>query len=509
MEMRKTFWAALAFCAVAGAFAAGGEYRIVADFSGDLPPRRAMRDIPFPCDLSDGSGVAFDFRVGDPAEFSYASIHFDCAGKWVSAGFSPRMDREWRRCEVKSPKKRDPSADWAHVRALRISGWRGGTNRTEMAVRNIAVVPYVPETPEQAARRKLAEVESNRVALVQLAATPPVRGERRLAWSHNPVGIRGRSWDEAIQVMKKGGFTDLLANMTRGGRAAYRSKSLAFADAANGKDQLEACKAACRRHGVKLHVWNCCWRTGWGTTKDELNQLADEGRLQVADSGEVNQAWLCPTHPANRKMLVDAMLELALEKGVDGVHFDYIRYPDGRYCHCVGCKARFEAKIGKTVTNWPKDVCGRGPLAKEWLAFRREAITSPVREVAEKLHGSGSRVEVSAAVFRDPLSDLDWVGQDWASWCEKGYLDFACPMTYENTLDAFIVKQQKRIGHVTPKVPCYPGIGLSVWPKDGMDVARFAEQVAYLRSAGINGFVVFELSQRFEKLMDEVGQTLK
>ena len=141
-------------------------------------------------------------------------------------------------------------------------------------------------------------------------------------------------------------------------------------------------------------------------------------------------------------------------------------------------------------------------------AVTEELLLQNAREVAEKLHGSGSRVEVSAAVFRDPLSDLDWVGQDWASWCEKGYLDFACPMTYENTLDAFIVKQQKRIGHVTPKVPRYPGIGLSVWPKDGMDAARFAEQVTYLRDAGINGFVVFELSKRFAKLMDELGDAL-
>ena len=144
MKTCKALWATLAFCVVAVAFAAGGEYRIVADFSGDLPPRRAMRDIPFPCDLSDGSGIAFDFRVGDPAEFSYFSLHFDCGGKWVSAGFSPRdllgqTRNEWRRCEVVRPKDKDKSADWAHVRALRISGWRGGTNRTEMAVRNIVV----------------------------------------------------------------------------------------------------------------------------------------------------------------------------------------------------------------------------------------------------------------------------------------------------------------------------------------------------------------------------------
>ena len=41
-----------------------------------------------------------------------------------------------------------------------------------------------------------------------------------------------------------------------------------------------------------------------------------------------------------------------------------------------------------------------------------------------------------------------------------------------------------------------------------MDAARFADQVSYLCGAGINGFVVFDLSQRFARLMDEVSSAL-
>ena len=506
--MKRLFLVAAALCAALSP-AASREYKIVADFRGDNPPSRVMRDIAFPCDLTDAEGLAFDFLVEDLSEFAYFSFHFNCAGEWVgSSGFVPEVDREWRRYVVKKPRDWTVRVDWSNVKAFRISGWRGGTNRTMIAVRNIAVAPRVVETKEERERRMEWYAESNRVALARLASMPAPKGERRLAWKHDPCGLKGKSWDESIEVLKKGGFTDILGNFLRGSRAAYKSRFVPLADVANGRDRLEECKAACRKHGVKLHVWNCCWRTGWGTTDEELAHLAAEGRLQVSDAGEVNKGWMCPSHPANRKLLVDTMLELAREKGVDGVHFDYIRYPDGRYCCCAGCKARFEAAYGVTVTNWPADVRAKGPLGRKWFAFRRDAITAPVAEVAEALHRSGSKVEVSAAVFRNPLADPDGMGQDWAAWCEKGYLDFVCPMTYQMSRVMFERQQRNHMAQVTPKVPRYPGIGLSVWEKDGLDVARFAEQVGFLRRSGIGGFTVFELSPRFEKLMDAVAPAL-
>ena len=54
--------------------------------------------------------------------------------------------------------------------------------------KDIAIAPRVVETAEDRERRKRSYVESNRLALARLAATPAVKGERRLAWAHNPRG---------------------------------------------------------------------------------------------------------------------------------------------------------------------------------------------------------------------------------------------------------------------------------------------------------------------------------
>ena len=64
------------------------------------------------------------------------------------------------------------------------------------------------------------------------------------------------------------------------------------------------------------------------------------------------------------------------------------------------------------------------------------------------------------------------------------------------------------MAQVTSKVPRYPEIGLGVWPKDGLDVAGFSEQVTFLRKFGMKGFSVFELSPRLDWVADTVGSAL-
>ena len=67
--------AASVFCAQASVIG------ITADFRGETPPNRAMRDIKFPCDLSNAAGVEFDMKVEDRTEFSMFSYHLDCDGR--------------------------------------------------------------------------------------------------------------------------------------------------------------------------------------------------------------------------------------------------------------------------------------------------------------------------------------------------------------------------------------------------------------------------------------------
>lgn len=490
------------------------EIRIVADFRGETPPGRAMRDIKYPCDLSGDKALAFDFMIEDRDEFAHFLLHFDCDGKWAGTPLHVPGGNGWSRVVVKRPKPKPNGVkhDWSKVRGFRISGWRGGTNRTYLAVKNISVVPVPPEkkpTKEELEIRKAAVAETNRMALAELAATPAPEGERRMMWEHQPAGIKGRSWDYSVRLIKKCGFTDLIVNLARGPVAAYKSDVLAPARMFEGRDYLEECMAACRRHGVKIHVWTCCWRTGWGMTDADIAKFVSEGRVQKIEAGETGdgKVWLCPSHPENRRMLVDSMVELA-GKGVDGVHFDFIRYPDVRYCFCDGCRARFENKIGMKVSDWPQAVRKDPVLDRKWREFRRDVMTAPVAEVSKRIRREFPGVETSAAVYTTPLADWDWVGQDWPSWCENGYLDFVCPMTYSGNIESYARAQRKLERQLSPKVRRYPGIGLDVWPRDGLAAARFAQMVTYLRKSGGKGFTLFDLGWKFVRISDDVAKAL-
>lgn len=489
--------AASVFCAQASVIG------ITADFRGETPPNRAMRDIKFPCDLSNAAGVEFDMKVEDRTEFSMFSYHLDCDGVWVSVNADTISGGEWNRIALKRPKDRK---DWSKTRGIRVSGWRGGTNCTSIAIRNISVSPVVPEhelSKQEKADRQRGIDATNRLALARLAAIPAPDGERRMVWAHRPTAMRDRTWDQALRIIKRGGYTDLIANLALGPVAAYKSDVLLTTAKYDGRDCLEECLSACRRHGVKLHVWICCWRTGWGISGEDVARFESEGRFQRSNAG-VKKDWLCPSHPANRKMLVDSMLELA-KKGVDGVHFDYIRYPDCSYCFCDGCKMRFEERIGRKLSGWPKVLQRDRALDRAWREFRRDTITAPVAEVSGRIHREHPGVEVSAAVFISPTADWDLMGQDWGTWCEKGYLDFVCPMTYADSLESFSGRLRKLRTEVTPNVPMYPGIGLGVWKRDGLDAKKFSDQVCHLRENGGKGFSVFDLSWRLERLVNTVS----
>jgi len=218
--------------------------------------------------------------------------------------------------------------------------------------------------------------------------------------------------------------------------------------------------------------------------------MRDEGRLQVDFSGKTDPRWLCPSHPENRRLEIESMVEVATRYDVAGIHFDYIRYPNRQHCFCPGCRERFEKVIGRKVVNWPADVRKDKDLHQAWLDFRRAQITAVVEEVHRRVKQARPECQISAAVFRNWPVHRDQVGQDWKAWCARGLLDFVCPMDYtpENLrFESEVAQQVEWAGDV----PCYPGIGLSTWP-DKTDINRLIDQVRITRKHRCGGFTIFQ-----------------
>jgi len=166
--------------------------------------------------------------------------------------------------------------------------------------------------------------------------------------------------------------------------------------------------------------------------------------------------FLCPSKEGVYDFLANMYGAVADVAEVDGIHLDYIRFPDVilarglwdkyglvmdreypeyDYCYCDECVADFKAKSGIDIleVDDPAEV-------QEWKQFRYDLITSMVNRLADHIHGKGK--EINAAVFPGPNSVAKkLVRQEWNKW----NLDAYFPMNYND----FYLEDPEWVGEVT------------------------------------------------------------
>ena len=140
------------------------------------------------------------------------------------------------------------------------------------------------------------------------------------------------------------------------------------------------------------------------------------------------------------RMCKEAGLEAHYCPYVDGMHLDYVRFPDVilpvslwknygieqvqelpeyDFCYCDVCREKFKALTGKD----PLEL--KYPMEDQsWLNFRYDAITHVVKTITAKLKTEGKTL--TAAVFPGPSMAKRMVRQDWGNWPLDAYF----PMIY-------------------------------------------------------------------------------
>jgi len=342
-----------------------------------------------------------------------------------------------------------------------------------------------PESCELALKAR--ELFSEAYAL----AHRPRAGEFRAYWEHSGTGpFPDKGWGYALDILKANGYNAIVPNMWWAGLAYYKSDLLPVDPRVEKYgDQIEQCVREAHTRGIEVHAWKVNWNLG-NAPQDFVDRFRAAGRTMVSNRGEPVD-WLCPSNPANYQLEFDTMLEVARKYDVDGIHFDYIRYPGDEACYCDGCRQRFEAGIGQKVANWPAD-CYNGPLADRYRDFRCEQITRLVKAVSEEAHKLKPYLKVSAAVFSDYPNCRRYVGQDWGLWVKEGYLDFVCPMDYTDSLSGFRRTVAKQLSIVGGRIPFYPGIGASA---PGIPGDQALAQAAIARDLGADGFTIFQFDR--------------
>jgi uncharacterized lipoprotein YddW (UPF0748 family) len=316
-------------------------------------------------------------------------------------------------------------------------------------------------------------------------------GEGRAVWNHSGTGAYPGDWERSARELAAAGFNMVVPNMLWGGLAHYASDVLPrSATFDRYGDQIAQCVAAAHRHGVEVHVWKVNWNLS-NAPKPFIEQMRAAGRTTVSLTGQPHD-WLCPSHPENLKLEVESMLEVARKYEVDGLHFDYIRYSDGSYCYCDGCRKRFEAQTGRPVPGWPKE-CHSGARREEYRQWRCQQITRLVETVSREAKKIRPGMKISAAVFGSYPSCRESVGQDWVAWIRSGDLDFVCPMDYTESDLGFSTLVENQLRLVEGRIPMYPGIGATA--PGILSPDRVVGQIECARRLGAGGFTIFNYQE--------------
>jgi len=319
---------------------------------------------------------------------------------------------------------------------------------------------------------------------------PARKGEIRAVWDHSGMGLYPGDWGRTCKLLKDAGFSDLYVNVAGSSFAHYASKVLPHSRVFDEQgDQLAACVAAAKPLGLRVHAWLLCFATEQATA-ERLEIFRKRGWLLTNADGSP-RSWLDPAVPEVRTYLVNAVREMAVNYKVDGVHLDFVRYPDFMSSLGPTVKARFEKATGRRAADWPEDVKS-GALRAEFMRWRAEQVSDFVQAARKTLKRDAPGKQLTAAVFGKYPSCLDAVGQDWESWINIGLVDYVTPMNYTEDMTVFNqwLAQQTRTRKQAMKI--VPGIGVTA-AESRLDAAQVIDQIQAARRAGCPGFALFDL----------------
>lgn len=338
------------------------------------------------------------------------------------------------------------------------------------------------------------------------SAEVPLAGEVRAFFAHSAVPPVGETWDSTIKKLSASGINTIAVNLLTGGGTYYNTTVTvpgingtaaygAFPNLSPGVDQLAALAAAAEKYGVDLYAWKTNWQLLTRTPQQQAfrDWMASQGRLQVDAFGNTLNA-LDPSIAANRDLEVATMVEVAKKVGIKGILFDYIRFDSGDSSFSPASKAAFEQLLGVTLpADWIPLVRLGGTYYNTWVAWRQTLITDVVSRTSAQVRAEKPYVKITAAVFANWIVDKSTIGQDWVSWLNAGYLDFAVPMDYNSSnagFEASIVNQRTWAGSKT----FYPAIGLSS-TGNNMPADQVIDQIKITRARSTGGFFIFNLDR--------------
>jgi uncharacterized lipoprotein YddW (UPF0748 family) len=243
-----------------------------------------------------------------------------------------------------------------------------------------------------------------------------------------------------------------------------------------------------------------------------LGRLSRHVRSRPA---ELEGLYLSPVTEGAADYTVSVVRDIVSRYAVDGVHFDYARYPAEDFDYSHEALAAFRRNVAgelrpaeqqpydKRLADEPTIYTQAFP--ERWRTFRGARLTALVQKLGAAVRAARPAATISAAVVPDLAEASARRFQDWGGWLQQNLIDVVCPMAYTTDAATF-VSQVTAARAISGRHPLWAGIGAY-----RLSQGQIVQNVQAARRLGVGGVILFSYDSltgptRGPEYLSEVGR---
>jgi len=319
---------------------------------------------------------------------------------------------------------------------------------------------------------------------------------------------------EFVDTAKRIGFNTLFVQVRGRGDAYYTSSFVPKAEALAHDpsfDPLEYVVRMAHIYELKVHAWFnvfYLWSSKSSPKSDRhlMNNhpewmCRDDNGVSMLDFKQnqlrkkaIEGIYLSPENPEVHAHILKVLKEVAANYNIDGIHLDYVRYPERDFGFGKTLIAEYTNKYfidPVQLLKNPKFILSRNgeekykELFKGWNDLKAAMITNLISKVRIGIEEVNNDISLSSAVKADLDDAKRRYAQFWDDWVINGDVDFVVPMNYVKGIKDFDRNNKKIFQNV-------PGekviMGIAIYNSDFKNLKKKLQSVF---SSRVKGFSIF------------------
>lgn len=255
----------------------------------------------------------------------------------------------------------------------------------------------------------------------------------------------------------------------------------------DGFDPLQYFLELTGKHNLTLHAW----LPVYVVTPHNLEPLCEQHiyfrypnlitvdfNRQVMRNDSYEGAYLDPGLPQVNSYLFAVIMDLVSNYEIDGLHLDYVRYPDANFGYHDIARLRYATET---------DIMD----AESWSLWKEQQIDNFVKKIYKEAKRVRPKMTISAAVIDDLQRAREKYSQNWKRWLDDNYIDYVYLMAYTTDNDRLRGNLDKisEFGYNNRII-----VGLRAWVSGNINhypAKQIIDKIEITRARSFAGFALF------------------